>query len=215
VSNGLIALVVLVALAAGWAFAVFNRLVRSRNRMNSAYARIDAQIEQRHALIPELVTTARGYLQHERLALQGVSVARQRATEAREALADFIRRPVAPGASGDAAGSRSRRTELLEALDRAESGLNSALGKLAMVVESYPELKADRTIVHISERLAASDATIAASRQAFNEAVTLHNAALRRFPASLVANACGFTAADPLRSPTKTGDRVPAMVHLP
>ena len=215
VSNGLIAFVVVIVLAAGWALSVFNRLVRSRNQMNSAYARINAQLGLRHELVPQLVTTARGYLQHERQTLQGVSLSRQRASDARRALADSFDRPVSAHASGSGAPAYPTRTELLEALDRAESGLNSALGKFALVVDAYPELKADRTLMQLSEKLGSTEKAIAVARHAFNDAVMLHNDCLRQFPASLVANACGFTLAGMLRSPAKAGERVPAMVHLP
>jgi LemA protein len=215
VSNGLIALVVVVVLAACWALAVFNRLVRSRNQMNSAYARINLQLGLRHELIPQLVTTARGYLQHERQALQGVSLSRQRASDARRALADTFDRPVSAGAADGTQQAGPTRIELLEALDRAESGLNSALGKFAMVVDAYPELKADRALTQLNERLGFTETAIVVARHEFNDAVVRHNDCLRQFPGSLVANACGFTPAGLLRSPARAGERAPAMVHLP
>jgi hypothetical protein len=285
VSNGLVALVVVVALAVGWAVAVFNRLVRSRNRMNSAFAQIDAQLKHRHDLIPDLISTARGYLQHERQTLHGVSLARQRASDARQALAGSFGRPaprsawgvasvartsaptskgtsagtsagtfggaagaspggsssgspggspggsssgnsgVGPGsspggrfsgASAGSPGSVPGKLELLEALDRAEANLNTALGKFAMVVEAYPELKADQTLSQLNEDLSSTENRIGFSRQAFNDAVTFHNRVLQQFPGSLVANACGFTVAATLRSTTRTGQRSsPVMVHLP
>jgi LemA protein len=113
------------------------------------------------------------------------------------------------------AGSGSAgRTELLESLDRAEAGLSSALGKLRLVVEAYPELKADRTVMQLSEELTSTENRIGFSRQAFNDAVNAHNDAIGQFPDSLVATACGFTAAGQLRSTTRAGERAPAMVHL-
>jgi len=199
VSNGLIALIFLTALAAGWSVSVFNRLVRSRNRMSNAYAQIDVQLKRRHDLIPNLVSTARGYLRHERRTLEGVTEARLRASEAREAMA---------GSAG------ARRVELLESLDRAEAGLNAAIAKLRLVVEAYPELKADRTIMQLSEELTSTENRIGFSRQAFNDAVTSHNDAIGQFPDSLVATACGFTVAGQLRCTTRAGERAPAMVHL-
>ena len=84
-SNGLIVLLVLIALAVGWAVSVFNRLVRSRNRMNNAFAQIDVQLKRRHDLVPNLVNTARGYLQHERQTLEARDAgapARQRCAQA-------------------------------------------------------------------------------------------------------------------------------------
>jgi LemA protein len=199
VSNGLIVLLGLVAAVSVWAVAVFNRLVRSRNRMNNAFAQIDVQLKRRHDLIPGLVNTARGYLQHERQTLEGVTLARQRASDARSAAASPMRR-----------GS----TEALEALDRAEAGLNTALGKFALVVEAYPELKADRTIMQLTEELTSTENRIGYSRQAFNDAVTTHNDAIGQFPGSLVATACGFTAAGQLRSTASAVERGPVAINL-
>jgi LemA protein len=204
VSNGLIALLVLMAVAIGWTVWVFNRLVRSRNRMNNAFAQIDVQLKRRHDLVPNLVNTARGYLQHERQTLEAVTVARQRASDARQvASSSFDKR------SGSAG-----KTELLESLDRAEAGLSTALGKFSMVVEAYPELKADQTIMRLTEELTSTENRIGFARQAFNDAVNFHNDTIGQFPDSLVATACGFSPAGHLRSTTKASERAPVMVNL-
>ena len=226
-SNGLIVLLILVAVAVGWTVTVFNRLVRTRNRMNNAYAQIDVQLKRRHDLVPNLVNTARGYLKHERQTLEGVTLARQRASDARQAVAgSFGKGDVGGGASGGvgggasggarggASGGGAGKIELLEALDRAEAGLNIALGKFSMVVEAYPELKADQTIMQLSEELTSTENRIGFSRQAFNDSVNLYNDTIGQFPDSLVATACGFTAAGQLRSTTKASERAPVMVNL-
>ena len=216
-SNGLIVLLILVAVAVGWTVTVFNRLVRTRNRMNNAYAQIDVQLKRRHDLVPNLVNTARGYLQHERQTLEGVTLARQRASDARQAVAgSFGKGDSGAGASsgGGASGGSAGKVELLEALDRAEAGLNTALGKFSMVVEAYPELKADQTIMQLSEELTSTENRIGFSRQAFNDSVNLYNDTIGQFPDSLVATACGFTAAGQLRSTTKASERAPVMVNL-
>ena len=216
-SNGLIVLLILVAVAVGWTVTVFNRLVRTRNRMNNAYAQIDVQLKRRHDLVPNLVNTARGYLKHERQTLEGVTLARQRASDARQAVAgSFGKGDSGAGASsgGGASGGSAGKVELLEALDRAEAGLNTALGKFSMVVEAYPELKADQTIMQLSEELTSTENRIGFSRQAFNDSVNLYNDTIGQFPDSLVATACGFTAAGQLRSTTKASERAPVMVNL-
>lgn len=100
---------------------------------------------------------------------------------------------------------------MLEILDRAESGLTSALAKFAMVVEAYPELRADRTIRQLSDALAATEKRIGVCRKAFNDAAASHNEVLKHFPASLVASACGFSAAGQLRSNVKVRGRSQAM----
>jgi LemA protein len=226
VSNGLIVLLGLVAAAIVWSVTVFNHLVRSRNRMNNAYSQIDVQLKRRHDLIPNLVNTARGYLQHERQTLEGVTFARQRASDAREAAAGSFgkasrtARSSRPGAQppskfpSEGTPHSSARSELLETLDRAEAGLNAALGKFALVVEAYPELKADQTIMQLSEELTSTENRISFSRQAFNDAVNSYNDTIGQFPDSLVATACGFTSAGQLRSTTRSSERTPVMVQL-
>jgi len=195
VSNGLIILVVLLALAAVWSVSVFNRLVRSRNRLTSAYLQIDVELKRRHDLLPNLVETARGYLPHERQTLHGVTLARQRAIDARQAVA---------GSGG--AGNLDR----MEALDRAESGLDTALARFALVVQAYPLLKADHTITQLGEELIAAGNRIGLSRQAFNDAVNAHNGTIGRFPDLLVASCFGFAAVGHLRSTTWISERAPA-----
>jgi LemA protein len=232
VSNGLIVLLGLLAVGFVWSVTVFNRLVRSRNRMNNAFAQIDVQLKRRHDLIPNLVNAAKGYLQHERQTLESVTLARQRASDARKAAAEEFAHPASrfalsrraganPPSDGRAAanppsGGRAEgaKAAVLETLDRAEAGLNTALGKFALVVEAYPELKADHTIMQLSEELTSTENRISFSRQAFNDAVNSHNDTIGQFPGSLVANACGFTAAGQLRSTGKASERSPVMVHL-
>ena len=83
-----------------------------------------------------------------------------------------------------------------------------------MVVEAYPELKADHTIMQLTEELTSTENRIGFARQAFNDAVNFHNDTIGQFPDSLVATACGFTVAGFLRSTTKASERAPVMVNL-
>ncbi|MGE0799043.1 MAG: LemA family protein [Lautropia sp.] len=196
-STGLMVFSGLLAAVVVWAILVYNRLVRVRNQMSNAFAQIDVQLKRRHDLVPNLVNIARGYLQHERQTLEAVTVARQRAIDARTA----------------AVAGRGK-AELLESLDRAEAGLATALGRFAMVVEAYPELKADRTIQQLTEELTSTENRIGFSRQAFNDAVNEHNDAIARFPDALVATGCGFVAAGHLRSTANAAERAPIAVEL-
>lgn len=197
-SYGLMGFLAVLAAVAIWAIAVYNRLVRQRNQVENAFSQIDVQLKRRHDLVPNLVNTARGYLQHERQTLEAVTIARGRASEARAA--------AAAGTAGNAV--------LLEALDRAESGLASALGKFSAIVEAYPELKADRTIAQLTEELTSTENRIGFSRQAFNDAVNSFNDAIGQFPDSMVATGCGFSRAGHLRSTRNDAERAPVVVQL-
>jgi LemA protein len=197
VGLGLVVFLALVVAVLVWAVSVFNRLVRLRNQVGNALSQIDVQLKRRHDLVPTLVETARGYLKHERQTLEAVTLARQRASEAREA----------------ALAGRGK-TELIERLDRAEAGLAGALSKFSLVVEAYPELQADAAIARLSEELASTENRIGFSRQAFNDVVNQYNDGIGQFPASLVASAFGFVAAGHLRA-TRTGkEREPVPVQL-
>ena len=180
-----------------WFVGMYNGLVLSRNQVQNAWAQIDVQLKRRHDLVPSLVETARGYLKHERQTLEAVTLARQRASEAREAAA-----------------AGHGKADLIERLDRAEAGLAGALGKFSLVVEAYPELKADKQIASLSEELASTENRISFSRQAFNDAVNGYNDAIGQFPASLVAGAFGFETAGHLRSTRSERERQPVAVNL-
>ena len=188
---------VLIGAVGLWAIAIYNGLVRQRNFMRNAFSQIDVQLKRRHDLVPSLVETARGYLKHERQTLEAVTLARQRASEAREAAA-----------------AGHGKADLIERLDRAEAGLAGALGKFSLVVEAYPELKADKQIASLSEELGSTENRISFSRQAFNDAVNQYNDAIGQFPANFVAGAFGFETAGHLRSTRSERERQPVAVNL-
>ena len=191
---GLLGVIVSIGL---WTIAIYNGLVRQRNFMRNAFSQIDVQLKRRHDLVPTLVETARGYLKHERQTLEAVTLARQRASEAREA-----------------AVTGHGKAELIERLDRAEAGLAGALGKFSLVVEAYPELKADKQIASLSEELASTENRISFSRQAFNDQVMTYNTAIESFPASIVASLCGFRRSSTLRATASAQERQPIPVAL-
>jgi len=170
--------VLLVAILAAVAVGIYNQLVALRNRSKNAYAQIDVQLNRRHDLIPNLVETAKGYLQHESGTLEAVIQARGTAVNAnRRAASD----PADPAAIHQAAA--------------AEAGLSGALGRLLAVVESYPELKASQNMIQLSEELTSTENKIAFARQAYNDMVLAYNTARETFPNNLVANFFAFQAA--------------------
>jgi LemA protein len=181
---------VVVVLVVAWAVIAFNALVRRRNEIGNSFAQIDVQFKRRYDLIPNLVETARKYLQHEQGTLEAVTAARQGASRA----ADSARRLPADAAT-------------IGALAGAETALAGVLGRLMAVVEAYPELKADATMRDLSEELAHTENRIAFARQAFNDAVLDYNNAAQQAPANLVAALFGFRPAAMLESTLAEAER--------
>lgn len=176
IGAGLLVLLVAVLIAVG--IGIYNQLVTLRNRSLNAYAQIDVQLNRRHDLIPNLVETAKGYLQHEKGTLEAVIQARGTAVNAnRRAAAD----PADPAAIQQAAA--------------AEAGLSGALGRLFALAEAYPDLKANQNMRQLSEELTSTENKIAFARQAYNDAVLAYNTARETFPNNLVANFFAFAPA--------------------
>ena len=154
---------------------LYNRLVALRARHVNAFSQIDVQLQRRHELIPNLVETARAYLAHERETLVAVTEARDTAESARRDAA---------AAPGDAA--------RIGALASAEGVLGSAMGRLNLVMEAYPELKADERMAELHAELASTENRVGFARQAYSDAAMRYNTAREQFPTVLVANGFGF-----------------------
>ncbi|NKE66521.1 LemA family protein [Ramlibacter sp. RBP-2] len=170
--------------------AIYNRLVRLRNAIANAFAQIDVQLKRRYDLIPNLVETARKYLQHERDTLEAVIAARNQACAA----AIAARRDPVAAAS-------------MTALGAAEGTLGSALGRLMVVAEAYPQLKADQTMRELSEELTSTENRVGFARQAYNDAVLDFNNGTGQFPANLIAGVFGFAPAAMLQSTQSEQER--------
>ncbi|MEY4797759.1 MAG: hypothetical protein RI978_60 [Verrucomicrobiota bacterium] len=168
-----------VAAVGFWGVGKFNVLVQLRNGFKNAFAQVDVQLKRRYDLIPNLVATAKGYLAHESGTLTAVVEARAKATQAN---VRFAGNPTDPAAMRD--------------LAQAESGLSGALGKLMVVSEKYPELKADASMRTLMEELASTESQIASSRQSYNASVLSYNNSREIFPQSFIANMFGFAAAE-------------------
>lgn len=192
--NGiLIALLVVVVLAVvliAWVVGLYNGLVVLKNRFKNAFAQIDVQLRRRYDLIPNLVETAKGYLKHERETLTAVIEARNQAAGAAKALA---------AAPGDPAA--------VKAFAAAESGLAGVLSRLMVVVERYPDLKADKQMARVMEELTSTENRIAFARQAYNDSVTEYNTKRELFPSSIVAGIFNFAPAALLESTDSAAQR--------
>lgn len=189
----MIPLIVLVAIIAVFGFYfvnIYNSLVFLRNQYLNAFKQIDVQLKRRYDLIPNLVETAKGYLAHERGTLEEVIKARNIAFDASR---------VAAGNPGN--------FEAMAGLSKAEGFLNTMMGKLLAVVESYPDLKANQTISSLMEELTSTENKISFARQAYNDSVADYNTRREQFPASLIAGSYNFQSARLLESIESTEER--------
>jgi len=180
-----------------WLIAIYNRLVALRNRFKNAFAQIDVQLKRRYDLVPNLVETAKGYIKHERGTLEAVIAARSSAQSANQR------------AAADPADA-----EAMKRLAAAEAGLSGALGRLFALSEAYPDLKANQTMMQLSEELTSTENKIGFARQAYNDAVMSYNTAIESFPDNFVAGFGGFKEATLLESTESPEERKPVKVSF-
>ena len=194
---GLIIFFVLIAVAVFWLVGAYNRLVAQRNEFKNAFAQIDVQLKRRYDLIPNLVETAKKYIAHERDTLEAVVKARNTAVSANTT------------AAADPANAEAMRQ-----LGTAESGLTGALGRLFAVSEAYPDLKANQTMMQLSEELTSTENRIAFARQAFNDSVMGYNNSVQQFPSNFIANAFSFQPAELLKATESDEERKAVKVQF-
>ena len=155
--------------------SMYNRLVALRNRFKNAFSQIDVQLKRRYDLIPNLVETAKGYLQHERNTLEAVIAARNAASAAS---ARAAQNPGEPDAMKQLAG--------------AEAALTGTLGRLFALAEAYPDLKANQTMSRLMEELTSTENKVAFARQSYNDSVMAYNTARESFPTNFIAGPFNF-----------------------
>jgi len=162
--TALIIVAVAVVLLILFVIGIYNALVRLRNQVDNAWSQIDVQLKRRHDLIPNLVETARGYMKHERETFEAITKARSQAMGART----------------------------VSEASKAEGALGEALSKFMLVVENYPELKANQNFLALQEELSSTENRIAFARQNYNDQVLFFNNKIQMFPSNIIAGMFAF-----------------------
>ncbi|WP_420600348.1 LemA family protein [Neptuniibacter sp.] len=170
---GTIIFLVIVVGAVFYVVSIYNSLVTLKNRHENAFSQIEVQLKRRYDLIPNLVETAKGYMAHEKETLEAVIQARNEAS----ALLSGVAATLTPDA--------------IQQLSGAENALQGALGRMNIVMEDYPDLKANENMMQLSEELTTTENRVAFSRQAFNDAVTAYNTYRQSFPPVFFATMFG------------------------
>ena len=160
----LIVILVILVVAVIYVIGLYNSLVSLRRNVDNAFGQIDVQLKRRYDLIPNLVETVKGYMQHEKDTLERVISARNRAISAN--------------------GVHEKA--------EAEAQVRSALGGFFAVAEAYPELRSNENMLSLQEELKSTENKIAFARQYYNDSVTAYNTKIETFPANVVANSGNF-----------------------
>lgn len=162
--TSMVILIIIIFIVGLIVVSIFNALVRLRNQVKNAWSQIDVQLKRRHNLIPNLMETVKGYMKHERETLEGITNARSKAMSA--------------GTVGEKAS--------------AEGELNGAMSKFFLVVENYPDLKANQNFLSLQEELTSTENKISYSRQAYNDQVLFYNNKIEMFPSNIIAGMFSF-----------------------
>ena len=164
----LIVILVILVLFVLFIIGIYNSLIRLRNQVDNSWSQIDVQLKRRHDLIPNLVETAKGYMKHERETFEAITNARSQAMGAKT----------------------------VSEASKAEGALGEALSKFMLVVENYPDLKANQNFLSLQEELTSTENKIAFSRQNYNDQVLGFNNKIQMFPSNIIAGMFGFTKRD-------------------
>lgn len=162
-----------IALVAIWGISVYNGLVTMEEDVNGQWSNVETQYQRRADLIPNLVSTVKGYASHEQETLEGVIQARSAATQIKVDVNDLTE-------------------EKLTEFQKAQGAVTSALGKLLAITENYPDLKANQNFLELQAQLEGTENRINVARTNFNNTAKEFNTAIRRFPKSILAGLFGF-----------------------
>ena len=169
----LIIVTAIVAIAVLWVVNSYNRMVTAEEAVTTEWANVESQYQRRADLIPNLVSTVKGYAAHESATLEAVVNARAKATQTTLDINNFSR-------------------EEFEKYQAAQGELNSALGRLMMITENYPDLKANQNFRDLQEQLEGTENRIQVTRQAYNNKARAYNTMIRRFPNNILSSMFGF-----------------------
>ena len=164
---GILVLVVL------WAIGGYNGMVKMDEQVQNSWANVETQYQRRADLIPNLVSTVKGYAKHEQQTLEDVVKARSEATQLK-------------------VDAENLTPEKLAAFQKAQSGVSSALGRLLAVAENYPDLKANQNFLELQSQLEGTENRITVARKDFNDTAKSYNQAIRQFPKNILAGLFGF-----------------------
>ena len=170
----LIGIVAFVILIGGWLMSGYNGMVNEDENVNLQWSEVENQYQRRLDLIPNLVNVVKGYAAHEKETLEGVIEARAKATQT----------TIDPS---------NITEEQLANFQKAQDGLSGALNRLMVVVEKYPELKANENFLQLQAQLEGTENRITVARKGYNDAATIYNKKVRRFPNSMLAGIFGFS----------------------
>lgn len=170
----IIAVIIVISLALG---GIYNSIVALEENVNSEFSNVSVMLERRADLIPNLVSTVKGYASHEQAAIDSVTKARENLLQAKT----------------------------IEEKGEANNELTSALNALMVIVENYPDLKANQNFIQLSDELAGTENRIATARRDYNDAVKTYNSKVKKFPTNLIAGMFGFSEKDYFEvEPSKT-----------
>ncbi len=169
----LISVIAVLVISFFWAISGYNSLVTLRENVNSQWANVESQYQRRSDLIPNLVQTVKGYATHESSTLEGVVAARAKATQV----------TIDP---------KNLTPEKLQEYQAAQGQVSSALGKLLMITENYPDLKANQNFLELQAQLEGTENRISVERNRFNDVAKSYDITIQRFPKSIIASLFGF-----------------------
>ena len=156
-----------------WAISGYNGMVKRDEQVQNKWANVETQYQRRADLIPNLVSTVKGYAKHEQQTLEDVVKARSEATQVK-------------------VDAENLTPEKLAAFQKAQSGVSSALGRLLAVAENYPDLKANQNFLELQSQLEGTENRITVARKDFNDAAKSYNQSIRQFPKNILAGMFGF-----------------------